>query len=99
MATMDYEAENGGRYDGERYYSRRSYESSRRIRASDSKFAFSGYSSANRRTDPTHYLDEQRYDRDRSASPRGIKREDNYRGGRQRSASPGGRMNSRYKII
>ncbi|MCJ1316666.1 hypothetical protein MMC15_001987 [Xylographa vitiligo] len=44
------------------------------------------------------YEEEPRYndrDRDRSASPRPMKREDNYRGGRDRSASPNGRMNSR----
>ncbi|KAL6715920.1 hypothetical protein ACLMJK_006881 [Lecanora helva] len=50
------------------------------------------------------YDDEARYEgRDRSASPRPMKRdddysakrEDSYRGGRERSASPGGRMDSR----
>ncbi|MCJ1328853.1 hypothetical protein MMC10_005530 [Thelotrema lepadinum] len=41
------------------------------------------------------YDDEQRYDRDRSASPRGMKRDDSYRNERRRSASPGGRMDSR----
>lgn len=49
--------------------------------------------------------EDQRYERDRSASPRppkrdedySGKRDDNYRGGgRDRSASPNGRMNSRY---
>ena len=39
--------------------------------------------------------EEPRYERDRSASPRPMKREDNYRSGRDRSASPNGRMNSR----
>ncbi|MCJ1306401.1 hypothetical protein MMC25_000043 [Agyrium rufum] len=54
MATnMDYEAENGGRYE------------------------------------------DTRYDRDRSASPRPLKRDDSYRNGRDRSASPGARVNSR----
>ncbi|MCJ1269293.1 hypothetical protein MMC22_009184 [Lobaria immixta] len=49
------------------------------------------------------YDDDQRYERDRSASPRPAKREeeystkrdDGYRGGRDRSASPNGRMDSR----
>ena len=48
-------------------------------------------------------VDEPRYERDRSASPRPkreddypSKREDSYRGGRDRSASPNGRMDSRY---
>ncbi|MCJ1451794.1 hypothetical protein MMC28_002134 [Mycoblastus sanguinarius] len=49
------------------------------------------------------YDDEPRYERDRSASPRPTKRdddypakrEDSYRGGRDRSASPNGRMDSR----
>ena len=40
-------------------------------------------------------VEEPRYERDRSASPRPAKREDSYRGGRDRSASPNGRMNSR----
>lgn len=40
--------------------------------------------------------EEPRYERDRSASPRPMKRDDGYRGGRDRSASPNGRMNSRY---
>lgn len=46
--------------------------------------------------------DEPRYERDRSASPRPMKRDDdyakrddNYRGGRDRSASPNGRVDSR----
>ena len=39
---------------------------------------------------------DQRYDRDRSASPRPVKRDDSYRGARDRSASPNGRMNSRF---
>ena len=42
--------------------------------------------------------EEPRYEneRDRSASPRPMKRDDNYRGGgRDRSASPNGRMDSR----
>ena len=45
------------------------------------------------------FLEEARYDRDRSASPRPVKRDDdNYRGGgRDRSASPNGRMDSRYR--
>ncbi|KAL8714884.1 MAG: hypothetical protein Q9220_001397 [cf. Caloplaca sp. 1 TL-2023] len=48
------------------------------------------------------YDDEPRYERDRSASPRPVKRDDDYgkrddsyRGGRDRSASPNGRMDSR----
>ena len=55
----------------------------------------------------TTRADEPRYerdDRDRSASPRPtkreddypVKREDSYRGGRNRSASPNGRIDSRY---
>ena len=40
-------------------------------------------------------VEEPRYERDRSASPRPMKREDNFRSGRDRSASPNGRMNSR----
>ena len=40
-------------------------------------------------------IDERGFDRDRSASPRPLKRDDSYRGGRDRSASPNGRMNSR----
>ena len=54
-------------------------------------------------------VDEPRYERDerdRSASPRpakredeySAKREDSYRGGRDRSASPNGRMDSRYAM-
>lgn len=54
-------------------------------------------------------IDEPRYERDerdRSASPRpakredefSAKREDSYRGGRDRSASPNGRMDSRYVV-
>jgi len=51
--------------------------------------------------------DEPRYERDRSASPRPakrdddypVKREDSYRGGRDRSASPNGRMDSRYVAL
>lgn len=47
--------------------------------------------------------EDNRYDRDRSASPRppkreedySTKRDDGYRGGRDRSASPNGRMDSR----
>ena len=39
--------------------------------------------------------EEPRYERDRSASPRPMKRDDGYRGGRDRSASPNNRMNSR----
>ncbi|KAL8923573.1 MAG: hypothetical protein Q9208_004520 [Pyrenodesmia sp. 3 TL-2023] len=53
-------------------------------------------------TENGRYEDEPRYDRDRSASPRPIKRDDDYnkrddtyRGGRDRSASPNGRMDSR----
>lgn len=42
-----------------------------------------------------HFPDDQRYDRDRSASPRPPKREASYGGGRDRSASPNGRMDSR----
>jgi hypothetical protein len=46
----------------------------------------------------------ERDDRDRSASPRPskreddypVKRDDSYRGGRDRSASPNGRIDSRY---
>lgn len=50
----------------------------------------------------TSYPEEPRYDRDRSASPRPAQRDDNYRNdrnGRNRSASPGGRMNSRYAFM
>ncbi|KAL9610697.1 MAG: hypothetical protein Q9167_004612 [Letrouitia subvulpina] len=52
-------------------------------------------------TENGRYDDEPRYDRGRSASPRQkrdddyMKREDSYRGGRDRSASPNGRMDSR----
>ncbi|KAI4102276.1 MAG: hypothetical protein L6R37_004468 [Teloschistes peruensis] len=54
-------------------------------------------------TENGRYDDEPRYERDRSASPRPAKRDedymkqrdDNYRGGRDRSASPNGRMHSR----
>lgn len=57
----------------------------------------------------TSSVDEPRYERDerdRSASPRpakredeySAKREDSYRGGRDRSASPNGRMDSRYAM-
>ena len=49
-----------------------------------------------------HYAEEPRYERDRSASPRPTKRDDDYpkrddtyRGGRDRSASPNGRVDSR----
>ncbi len=41
-------------------------------------------------------VDEPRYDRDRSASPRPARRGDSPRGSRARSASPNGRMDSRY---
>ncbi|KAI9817785.1 MAG: hypothetical protein M1827_000904 [Pycnora praestabilis] len=41
------------------------------------------------------YEDEQRYDRDRSASPRPARRGDSPRGARARSASPNGRLDSR----
>ncbi|KAI4233755.1 MAG: hypothetical protein L6R40_006987 [Gallowayella cf. fulva] len=53
-------------------------------------------------TENGRYDDEPRYERDRSASPRPMKRDDdyakrddNYRGGRDRSASPNGRVDSR----
>lgn len=53
-------------------------------------------------TENGRYDEEPRYDRDRSASPRPMKREDDYgkrddsyRGGRDRSASPNGRVDSR----
>ena len=101
MATMDYETENNGRYDGERYNSRDSYRPSHRLMTSIPQPTLSGRTFPYRLTDLPYFPDEQRYDRDRerSASPRGMKRDDNYRGGRQRSASPAGRMDSRYKII
>lgn len=41
-------------------------------------------------------VDEPRYERERSASPRPVRRDDNSRGGRDRSASPNGRLGSRY---
>ena len=56
-------------------------------------------------TDPDLHTEEPRYERDRSASPRPTKREDDsyapkrddsYRNGRDRSASPNGRVDSRY---
>ena len=40
-------------------------------------------------------VEDQRYDRDRSASPRPARRGDSPRGPRARSASPNGRMDSR----
>ncbi|KAL8957851.1 MAG: hypothetical protein Q9193_004981, partial [Seirophora villosa] len=53
-------------------------------------------------TENGRYEDEPRYERDRSASPRPVKRDDDYgkrddgyRGGRDRSASPNDRMDSR----
>ncbi|KAL8940398.1 MAG: hypothetical protein Q9211_002287 [Gyalolechia sp. 1 TL-2023] len=53
-------------------------------------------------TENGRYDEEPRYDRDRSASPRPMKRDDDYgkrddsyRGGRDRSASPNGRVDSR----
>ncbi|KAL8848435.1 MAG: hypothetical protein Q9221_006542 [Calogaya cf. arnoldii] len=53
-------------------------------------------------TENGRYEEEPRYERDRSASPRPTKREDDYpkredtyRGGRDRSASPNGRVDSR----
>ncbi|KAI4122955.1 MAG: hypothetical protein LQ338_005533 [Usnochroma carphineum] len=53
-------------------------------------------------TENGRYDDEPRYERDRSASPRPMKRDDDYgkrddsyRGGRDRSASPNGRVDSR----
>lgn len=88
MATMDYETENG-RYEGKNPTtcpfllrpSRRAYVSS-----------YLYYRN----------IDEPRYERDRSASPRPVKRDDDYgkrddtyRGGRDRSASPNDRMDSR----
>ena len=80
---MDYENENG-RYEGKQ------------------KLFFESY----RHTDhPT--TEEPRYERDRSASPRAAKRDDDYpdkrddgyRSGRDRSASPNGRVSSRYVRI
>ena len=56
-------------------------------------------------TDTDLLIEEPRYERDRSASPRPTKREDDsyapkrddsYRNGRDRSASPNGRVDSRY---
>ena len=48
-------------------------------------------------TDTCLDVDEQRYERDRSASPRPARRGDSPRGGvRTRSASPNGRMDTRY---
>ena len=57
--------------------------------------------------DIPHSLQEPRYERDRSASPRPSKREDDtyvpkredsYHNGRDRSASPNGRVDSRYAV-
>lgn len=45
--------------------------------------------------EPRGYDDEQRYERDRSASPRPARRGDSPRGARTRSASPNGRMDNR----
>ncbi|KAI9675129.1 MAG: hypothetical protein M1817_001537 [Caeruleum heppii] len=46
-------------------------------------------------TENRGYEDEQRYDRERSGSPRPARRGDSPRGNRARSASPNGRMDSR----
>ncbi|KAI9790460.1 MAG: hypothetical protein M1816_005124 [Peltula sp. TS41687] len=45
--------------------------------------------------EPRGYDDEQRYERERSASPRQARRGDSPRGARERSASPNGRMENR----
>jgi hypothetical protein len=118
MASMDYETENGGRYDGEQnpgslpgpslakilstLQSAINTEASKRVQAdalSPDLFHItrqnSWYPLYHQYANRYPFADEQRYDRERSASPGGAKRDDNYRGGRQRSASPGGRVGSR----
>ena len=90
MATMDYENEND-RYDGMSLH----LHAFMRVPCSGASSS-AGYL---RWTEADSNTEEPRYDRDRSASPRPTQREDSYRNdrnGRNRSASPGGRMNSRY---
>lgn len=93
MASMDYETENG-RYEG--------------MSSAIAVLRDSSHITKMMKTDIDLHIEEPRYERDRSASPRPTKREDDsyapkrddsYRNGRDRSASPNGRVDSRYVTL
>ena len=94
MASMEYETENG-RYEGMPISSNNIIQQTCINELADIDMH-------------SPRIEEPRYERDRSASPRpirrgdddyGSRRDDSYQNGRDRSASPNGRVDSRYVAV